>query len=206
MKKSELVFNKPVYIGVSILDLAKTLVVDYHYNFFKKLKYVEKIELIYTDTDSLIYLIHCEDLYAVIKEYNEKFFDTSDYPTNNLYGIVQINGKKLGYIKDEMKGFIVFETVCLRPKMYSIKMDDENLEEFKKAKGIARSVLKDVRHDNFKRFLFDKKKKYISFNSIQSKNHEVFSFKLNKTLFDGEDNKRIFLENFTSYPIGYDFD
>lgn len=62
MKKTKLVFNKPVYVGMSILEISKTLMYDSHYNNIKK-KYEEKAKLPFTDTDSLCYEIETKDFY-----------------------------------------------------------------------------------------------------------------------------------------------
>ena len=65
MKKTEVYFNKPVYVGQAILDLSKTLMFDFHYNFIQK-KYKHKAELLFTDTDSLMYHIKTDNFYKDI--------------------------------------------------------------------------------------------------------------------------------------------
>ena len=62
MKKTELVFNKPVYLGMSILDLSKTLMYDFHYKYIRK-KFSSKVNLLFTDIDSLCYEIETEDFF-----------------------------------------------------------------------------------------------------------------------------------------------
>ena len=71
MKKTEVYFNKPIYVGQAILDLSKTLMFDFHYNFIRN-KYGHKAELLFTDTDSLMYLIQTDDFYHDIKKRRQK--------------------------------------------------------------------------------------------------------------------------------------
>ena len=79
MKKTELVFNKPVYLGMSILDISKTLMLDFHYNYMK-VKYGDDCKLLMTDTDSLMYEVKTEAFYKGIRENVQERFDTSNFP------------------------------------------------------------------------------------------------------------------------------
>ena len=83
MKKTEVYFNKPVYVGRAILDLSKTLMFDFHYNYIKK-KYKDKAELLFTDTDSLMFQIYTDDFYKDISCDILEKFDTSDYPPDKI--------------------------------------------------------------------------------------------------------------------------
>ena len=82
MKKTKLYFSKPVYLGMSILDLSKFLMYDFHYNYIKT-KYGDKAKLLFTDTESLTHEITTKDFYKDINPDIEKRFDTSDYQTNH---------------------------------------------------------------------------------------------------------------------------
>jgi len=96
MKKTELVFNKPVYLGMSILDISKTLMYDFHYNFIKK-KYGQKAKLLMTDTDSLMYEIHTEDFFEDTRKHIKEKFDTSTFENSKLS---RLNKKVPGMFKD----------------------------------------------------------------------------------------------------------
>ena len=101
MKKKKLFFNKPVYLGMTILDLRKSLMYDFHYNYMKT-KYGNKAKLLFTDTDSLASEFKTKDFYKDINSDIEKRFDTSDYPTNHPSGIkTGLNSNVVGMFKDE---------------------------------------------------------------------------------------------------------
>ena len=122
MKKTKLVFNKPVYIGMCILDLSKTLMYNFHYNYIKQ-KYKDKAKLLFTDTDSLMYEIQTEDFYEDLSADVKHMFDTSDYPPNHPSCIPSgFNKKVLGMFKDEAGGKVIDEFVGLTANLYSYKM------------------------------------------------------------------------------------
>ena len=138
MKKTSLTMVKPVYLGMCILDLSKTIMYDFYYNYIKK-KYGDKAKLLFSDTDSLMCEIQTEDFYKDISGDVKDRFDTSDYPENHPSGIpTGINKKVLGMMKDEAAGKIIKEFVGLRAKLYSYKMY-EGEEEIKKCKGIKKA-------------------------------------------------------------------
>ena len=196
MKKTSLIFNKPVYLGMCILDLSKTLMYDFHYNFIKN-KYGNNAKLLFTDTDSLMYEIETEDFYKDISGDVKDRFDTSDYPPNHPSGIpTGCNKKVLGVFKDEAAGKIMEEFVGLRAKLYSYKMFEG--EESKKCKGIKKSVVKkSITHEDYKNCLFTGKQKYQRMNVMRSYDHDVYTEEVNKIALCPDDDKRHIIEGQT---------
>jgi len=84
LAKLEVLMKKPIYVGFCVLDISKTCVYDFHCSTMPKMFPASWFKLLYTD--SLIYDIECPDVYEVMKR-NLQFFDTSDYPENNRFGI-----------------------------------------------------------------------------------------------------------------------
>ena len=196
-KKTFLTFDKPVYLGMSILDLSKTLMFDFHYNYIKK-KYGDKAKLLFTDTDSLMYEIRTEDFYGDIKGDVKDRFDTSDYPSIHPSGIpTGCNKKVLGMFKDEAGGKIIDEFVGLRAKLYSYKTLEG--EESKKCKGVKKLVVKNsITHEDYKNCLFTGTEQLRKMNVIRSHKHDIYTEEVNKVALSSIDDKRHILEGQTT--------
>ena len=194
MKKVSLKFNKPVYLGMSILDLSKTLMYDFHYNYIKP-KYGDSAKLLFTDTDSLAYEIETEDFYRDISSDVELRFDTSNYPKDHPSGILTgVNKKVIGMFKDEASGKQIAEFVGLRAKLYSYRVE-ESYEE-KKCKGVKKAVIKKtITFNDYKDCLFDNKPAMRKMNVIRSHLHTIFTETVNKIALSPFDDKRLIRED-----------
>ena len=78
MKKTQILMNKPVYLGLSILDLSKTIMNEFWYDYIKPKRGL-KSKLCYMDTESFIVYVKTEDIYKDITEDVEKIFHTSNF-------------------------------------------------------------------------------------------------------------------------------
>ena len=152
MKRTKVKMNKPIYLGLSILETSKILMYEFWYGYMKP-KYNDNVKLCYLDTDSFIMNIKTEDLYNDIANDVEKRFDTSGYEVDRPLPTGK-NKKVIGLMKDELGGRIVTEFVTLRPKTYSYLTDD--FKEDKKAKGTNKCVIKRmIKFDDYKKCLLN---------------------------------------------------
>ena len=194
IKKTRLTMNKPVYLGMCILDLSKTIMYEFHYNYIKP-KYGDKAKLLFTDTDSLMYEIQTEDFYKDISGDVKDRFDTSEYPENHPSGIpTGINKKVLGMMKDEAAGKNIKEFVGLRSKLYSFIMEEG--KETKKCKGVKKQVVESsITHEDYKTCLLTGKEQLRKQNILRSYDHEVYTEELNKIALSAMDDKRYILKD-----------
>ena len=194
MKKTEVYFNKPVYVGQAILDLSKTLMFNFHYTYIKE-KYNNKAELLFTDTDSLMYEIKTKHFYLDIYPDVRDKFDTSDYPSIHPSGIITgANKKVIGMFKDEVAGRQITHFVGLRPKLYTFKIEEDR--EVRKCKGIKKNVIKKkLDFDDYVKCLFSGEKEMRKMKIIRSEKHDIYSKEVNKIALSNEDDKRKILKD-----------
>ena len=201
MKRTEVYFNKPVYVGQAILDLSKILMFDFHYNYIREKYKGGQASLLFTDTDSLLYLIHTDDFYKDISHDIKTHFDTSDYPSDHPSGIFTgVNKKVIGLFKDEVAGRQITHFVGLRPKLYSFKVEGGGItkksDEVRKCKGVKKNVVKrEIIFDCYVRCLFSGEKQMKSMKIIRSENHDLYSKEVNKIALSNDDDKRSVMED-----------
>ena len=200
MGKVKVKMNKPVYLGQAILDLSKTIMYEFHYDYMKKRYNWEDLKLLYMDTDSLVYNIKTEDFYKDIAEDVETRFNMSGYEVDRPLPIGK-NKKVIGLMKDELGGKKMKEFISLRPKMYSSIAEGD---EAKKCKGIKKCVVKKtISFEDYKRCLFEGTTIHRSQMMFRSRKHKVRTLEVNKLALSREDDKRISIDGITSLAMGH---
>ena len=187
MGKIKVVMNKPIYLGQAILDLSKTVMYEFHYDYMVP-KYGENLTLCYMDTDSLVYQMKTEDFYTYIADDVEERFNMSGYDKEDARPLpIGKNKKVIGLMKDELRGT---KFIALRLKLYSYRKLD-GLED-KKCKGIKKCVVKKtLTFDDYKTCLFNPDSIYGSQLMFRSTKHEVHTIEANKVTLNRDDDKRI---------------
>lgn len=199
LQQVKIILDRPIYIGFTVLELAKTHLYKFHYSIMKNM-YKNNIQLCYTDTDSLLYLIKTDDFYKDMKM-NLQYFDTSNFEDNNIYKIPHVNMKLPGYFKDEMGGRIISEFTGLRAKLYCINAESISI---KKAKGAKKNVTKKLDMEKYKECLFHNKELRDDMYVIKSKNHNLYTQRLNKLVLSKSDDKRqLFKNTVLTLPWGH---
>ena len=190
MKKTKVKINKPIYLGASILDISKTLIYKFWYDYLKP-KYNDKVKLCYMGTDSFIIDIKTEDFYEDIANDVERWFDTSNYDKNDKRPLpIGKNKKVIGLFKDELGGKIMTEVVENRAKTYAYLLDDDS--EIKKAKGVKRCVIKrGLMFENYKDSLFNNKVIMRSQKRLKIDHHDMYTEEINKIALNYTDDKRL---------------
>ena len=210
MKKTKLKMNKPIYLGMSILDISKTLMYEFWYDYFKP-KYGDKAKLCYTDTDSFIIHIITEDFFEDISNDVEEWYDTSNYDKNDERPLpIGKNKKVIGLFKDELGGKIMEEFCALRAKTYAYLINGYNDDDYdkekiinKKAKGTKECVIKRrVLFENYKDCLFNNTVILRSQQRFKIDSHKLYTEVVNKNALSSNNDKRLqVFDRVTMYPF-----
>ena len=192
-------FNKLIYLGACILETIKLHMYKFFYDYLK-VKYDNNVNLLYTDTDSLIFEIFTDDIYEDMKNDNH-LFDFSEYDKNHKCFNVK-NKKKLGILRDELYGKIMTEFSSLKPKMYSFEFIENNsIKNDKKHKGVKKSI--DIFHNDYKKCLYSEEILYKEFYNLQLNKQNIYLDKINKIALNPFESKRYWIDIINSLPYNY---
>ena len=198
--KEKVKLNKPIYVGMSILDLSKLHMYSFYYDVLKE-KYNENVRLVYTDTDSFVIHTKTKDVYDDFNEIKEQM-DFSGYDKNHkCYD--PTNKKVLGKFKDECDGKIITHFIGLKPKSYAFKVFNEVKEEKKSKRIVKHKVKKELTYNQYEDTLIENRSDTVSFNTIRSKNHNIYTINQVKQCLSSFDNKRYYLDSVNSLPYGH---
>jgi hypothetical protein len=188
--KKEIFFNKPMYIGFSVLEYAKYLMYEFHYKVVKPY-FKNNITLLYTDTDSFIYEIHNQSVEEFMLS-NADYFDTSDYPKDHpCYS--PVNKKVIGKFKDELQSQKMLKFIGLRSKMYAFVTESDF---HTRLKGIKRVVLeKSIRFEDYWECLVNHVECFRDQNVIRSYKHNIVTETVTKKALSWNDDKRHLIPN-----------
>lgn len=180
LRKPQIVIDRPMYIGTTVLDLSKLHMYKLHYGHFRAV-YGNMARLLYTDTDSLIYHIETDNVLAECYEHKEDVFDMSTLPPTSPY-FDDTKKNVPGYLKVETGGKQMTEFVALAAKMYSYKMmtpETGDEQESRRAKGIQAAVVKrDFRHEHYLQQLYDPQPNRVETRRIGSHYHILYTYKV----------------------------
>ena len=202
MLRQKITIRKPKYVGQAVLDLSKTLMYEFHYGFMLPKIGKKHLKLLYMDTDSFLYHITGVNVYKFMRDHAQHF-DTSDYPTDNVYGIEPKYAKIVGLFKDELNGCIIFSFVGLRSKMYAIHADQDKI--IKRIKGVKSSVVqKTITFEDFLHCLLENEMVTRDLISIRSRLHILRTERETKTVLNPHDDKRYLMRgNSDTLPWGH---
>ena len=203
--------NKPIIVGQAILDLSKVLMLEFHYNWIKARYPSLRSELIFTDTDSLCYVIRTRDIYADMMADADQF-DWSEYPVNHpaftgktdeeVSELRKRNKKKIGKMKDECNGMAVDSVVCIRAKCYSIMMGANTAM---KCKGIGKTAVKQqLTHESYRRCVLDSQRSFVETHTLRSYAHTIYTLRQVKLALVNFDDKRFMcVDGINTLPYGH---
>ena len=195
--KTSVHLDKPIIVGQAILDLSKVLMLEFHYKWIKARYPGPRSELLFTDTDSLCYVIRTRDVYVDMLE-DADAFDWSGYDarhpvfsemTNEAVTELRARNKKvIGKMKDECNGLPMDSVVCLRAKCYSIKMGKQTTM---KCKGISSVAVKSqLTHDSYRDCVLKSQRTFVETHTLRSFAHRIYTLRQVKLALVNFDDKR----------------
>ena len=195
--KEKTVFDKPIYLGFTVLELSKLLMYEFYYNKLQPY-WQNKIHLHYMDTDSFIlsFDTNHQELINFLQE-NKDEFDFSELDkSHELYN--PINKKVIGKMKIELSPILVLDTfTALRSKSYSFSYNNPNgITQKAKQKGIQKAP----KYEEYQNSLFNSETSSSTNISIRSNLHNLTVEQQLKFCLNPFDDKRLYINPIQSLP------
>jgi hypothetical protein len=181
--------DRPIAIGMTVLELSKYIMFDFFYNVLKDPQF--DLDLGFSDTDSFLFKTKNTNSY---QKKVQPFMDLSNYPSDHKLFSLE-NKAKLGYFKDELGGKLtISEFIGLRAKCYALQMKERNDNikiEKKVCKGLGKiAIEKRLRFKHYKQCLFQNKTRRFDFQTIRSTKQNIKTVRINKKAISYLDTKR----------------
>jgi hypothetical protein len=145
--KKKVVLDRPIQIGITILEFAKLIMFSYYHNILKK-TFGDRVRLLYTDTDSFVLEIRTRNLFSDLQSISHTL-DTSNFPPSGHYLsdlYTSDKSSELFYFKSEVGVDEIVAFIAIRAKVYSlISISSKNGKDFieilNKLKGVNRAAV-----------------------------------------------------------------
>ena len=196
-KQNEVLMDKPIYLGFSVLELSKLLMYETYYDKLQPYFRQENTQLHYMDTDSFVLSVNTKDIIKDLKNLEDIFHFSNLDENHELFS--NKNKKVIGNFKIETpKNIWIDEFICLRTKMYAFKCGGDSKN---KLKGISKSQSKNIKFEEYKKCLDGEKYQHECDNYIiRSINQEMVLQKAKKSTLSIFDDKRCYINNIESVP------
>ena len=195
LKNHTVKLDKPIFIGFTVLELAKKVMYQVLYLFLPKIFGMwYTVHPLYSDTDSFLLKIVAKDesvptpndIYRV----NSKYFNFSNFPaTHPLY---HTKNSKKGYFKFEYSSKELRQFVGLKSKQYSILCSCDTIH---RAKGVPKAAANELVHADYLHTLRKNQPKTVHFSAIRSFKHKLYTVDTEKIALSAFDDKRYILDD-----------
>ena len=194
-EKRSVRFDKPIIVGMKVLELAKVIMYDLYYNYLQPNL---NMKLCMTDTDSFVLKIVTKDLNSDLKKLYD-CFDFSNYsPDHVLFS--DKNKRVPGKLKDEYPGQRIEQFIGLRAKCYAFTCEDESTVH--RAKGVKKNV--PLCMNDYDSVLSTGEPKICTQLAFRSYNQSIYSVKQNKIALSRNDDKRVICDDgMSTLPWGH---
>ena len=188
MRQEEVVYDRPIQIGTSILDLSKVIMLSFYYTQLKSL--FKDIRPLYSDTDSIIFSTIGERKLQLEKML--PFLDTSNFPKDHpLYS--NDKERELFFMKSETSINKIELFAGIKSKCYYIRT--ENKDNYFKLKGVYNSIPENlIGEAGYLDTLVNNSNLFVKFNKISSKRHSLFKTSIIRKALSSYDDKN-FIKN-----------